>query len=556
MSKKYFLVFTFLTTLFLFSPFLVLAQGTEDVPPELNPICWQQKECEEKRRLILDATGIQGEEYMDEKVKEGWVPNEEPCNKDGWGKCLPANLTRTEISFGGKNTFTNVGQFLQTNYNYLLGIAAILAVAMIVIAGFQWTASGGNSEMIGSAKKRITGAIIGLFIAYMSFFILNTINPALVNLRLPQTWLIRAQQLADTFCDSVDPSAKLAHAGQGNNLVPFESLKATDFKISPTYFRREETVFQRALGACRELENTGRGISGAQTGGVISKYWCLESLFKELEKTHAPLEKNLIAMCGNKYYASNNPQATCQGNVCKPTRQLNRFGKIEAVAMNCALDKKQTGDAGLGSGNYEYSCEPGALTGILRDPQNRFGNSPLESVWLAEVCNNGVVNEQWTQKASGQDIAEFIDNQSNFEFGQEYISGSTECDDKGNTAGIYIVINVDDRNDVLGTADDDLAVGCRGGGSVCNTNLAYILNNEFKTAPGYFELMGGGQIWTPFGNYNFNPSIEHEEDEVRAILGKYGAPAVDFIRSYLLKPQDIYQGKNVEINLLQGFIPD
>ena len=107
-------------------------------------------------------------------------------------------------------------------YKYLVTIASIVAVVMIIVAGMQWVTSGGNSEAISSAKKRISGAIIGLFIAYMSYFVLNTINPALVNLRLPQVWLAKPIELMPEFCSDL-PGArerKLAFAFVANKGEP------------------------------------------------------------------------------------------------------------------------------------------------------------------------------------------------------------------------------------------------------------------------------------------------------------------------------------------------
>ncbi|MDD5318397.1 MAG: pilin [Candidatus Pacebacteria bacterium] len=89
---------------------------------------------------------------------------------------------------------TNIGNFVSAtpvdfptylNSMYKLGIAAagVLAVIMIVVGGIQYM----TSEAIGSkeeGKDRIWSAIWGLVLALMSFIILNTINPKLLNLNL------------------------------------------------------------------------------------------------------------------------------------------------------------------------------------------------------------------------------------------------------------------------------------------------------------------------------------------------------------------------------------
>lgn len=62
-----------------------------------------------------------------------------------------------------------------------IGIAAVLAVIMIVMGGIQYM----TSELISSkeeGKKRITNAVFGLLIALGSYLILFTINPNLLDL--------------------------------------------------------------------------------------------------------------------------------------------------------------------------------------------------------------------------------------------------------------------------------------------------------------------------------------------------------------------------------------
>ncbi|KKP59441.1 MAG: hypothetical protein UR53_C0002G0055 [Candidatus Magasanikbacteria bacterium GW2011_GWC2_34_16] len=177
--------------------------GSGEISPEFNPICWEEDECAAAREKLGINVATAG---------KGFFPGEEPCNKPGWGKCLPSGVVTTEIAFGGKTEFLHLGDFIKTNYNYAIGIAAILAVIMIIVAGVQWVTSGGNSESISSSKKRIGGALIGLFIAYMSYVILNTINPALVGLRLPQVWLIRESKVAPEYCSDLPKGTLFAFA--------------------------------------------------------------------------------------------------------------------------------------------------------------------------------------------------------------------------------------------------------------------------------------------------------------------------------------------------------
>lgn len=206
------------------------ASGT--IEPDFNPMCWKLDQCNNARAFFLNKTP---EELKGNK--DGWLENIDPCNKPEWGRCLPGGITKTTIAFGGKRSFTDIGDFLKYNYNFALGIAGILATIMIVIAGIQWVTSGGNSEMISSAKKRIGGALIGLLIAYLSYTILNIVNPALVNLRLPQVYMIRPINTTPQFCRDLESptSTQFAKASDKGQVVdkstfPSATLKDMDVK--------------------------------------------------------------------------------------------------------------------------------------------------------------------------------------------------------------------------------------------------------------------------------------------------------------------------------------
>ncbi len=216
MLRKMFFIGILTLAFFLSSyPIVVNAEvvGANSQIPELNPFCWKKKDCIDVRRGF-----VQGSPTDDELARDGFVSNASvaPCNSgtgdDQWGRCLPAGVSKTEIDFGGKSTFANIGIFILSMYNYLVTVASIVAVIMIIVAGLQWVTSGGNSEAISSAKHRIGGAVVGLFIAYMSYFILNTINPNLVNFRIPQVWLVRPQNLIPQYCSDIPNYSNLKYA--------------------------------------------------------------------------------------------------------------------------------------------------------------------------------------------------------------------------------------------------------------------------------------------------------------------------------------------------------
>lgn len=191
--------------------------------------CFTKGQCEWKR---MDKWGVSAEDstagfYQGTDTVKACGGYKDASGNDV-GFCSAAGEATTEISFGGRNTFKHFGEFIQFIYKYAVWAAGILAVLMIMIAGFQWATSGGSPEKITSAKKRIGGAMMGLFLAVMSFVILNTINPYLVNLRLPQVWMVKGERLKqelEFFCRMDDDGGtKTKCENMGRHCVPFSMI--------------------------------------------------------------------------------------------------------------------------------------------------------------------------------------------------------------------------------------------------------------------------------------------------------------------------------------------
>ncbi|MEK7653066.1 MAG: pilin [Patescibacteria group bacterium] len=82
----------------------------------------------------------------------------------------------------GKNPLFD---YISIWYSFIIGSIGILATVMIMYGGFKWLTSRGNSSQISDAKEKIISAITGLLLAFLSFTILNLINPRLVQITTP-----------------------------------------------------------------------------------------------------------------------------------------------------------------------------------------------------------------------------------------------------------------------------------------------------------------------------------------------------------------------------------
>ncbi len=89
----------------------------------------------------------------------------------------PTESYTLEQPFGGKATVANIGEYIQTVYQFALGIVGIFAVVLIMFGGLRWVAAAGNESVIGEAKEIIISAVTGLVIALLSYSILAFINP-------------------------------------------------------------------------------------------------------------------------------------------------------------------------------------------------------------------------------------------------------------------------------------------------------------------------------------------------------------------------------------------
>ncbi|TAN34029.1 hypothetical protein EPN28_00780 [Patescibacteria group bacterium] len=303
-----FLIFLFVS---LVAPLAALAQGSAvSKIPEFNPLCWKKDECEQVRIKF-------GAEKKD--AAQGWVKNPQICAGD-WGMCLPAGKTTTQIAFGGRKDFENVGEFIAMLYKYALQIAAILAVIVIIIAGVQWTTSGGNSERITSAKKRIFGALIGLFIAYMSYFILHAINPATVDLRLPQVYMIKEQTTMPQYCLEAPKGTKFSVAALAKDQVSPVKIEKPDYNL----------------------------------------------------KLESDNDKNFY--CGNRYFMEKGGAATCWGNYCPKGKVCFDVGSSDKQQPNyCAdgmLAGKIPGTLGLAGAPVVDNNNDAILIAICEDPES------------------------------------------------------------------------------------------------------------------------------------------------------------------------------------------
>jgi hypothetical protein len=76
---------------------------------------------------------------------------------------------------GGQGSFRALAL---TIVNFALTFLGLIAVVMIIYGGFLYVSAAGNQEKIGTAKKIIMYAVIGIVVILLSFAIVNTVLSA------------------------------------------------------------------------------------------------------------------------------------------------------------------------------------------------------------------------------------------------------------------------------------------------------------------------------------------------------------------------------------------
>ncbi len=92
---------------------------------------------------------------------------------------LPGFKIGKEVTITG----TTIADFIVNFYTWSIRAIALLAVVMIMVAGFRWMTAAGNAPMVSQAKNQMISAIIGLFLAVGAYTLLNFINPSLTRFK-------------------------------------------------------------------------------------------------------------------------------------------------------------------------------------------------------------------------------------------------------------------------------------------------------------------------------------------------------------------------------------
>lgn len=142
---------------------------------------------------------------------------------------LPAFVSAASFNYTpmeqipGFSTTGGFCSYISAVYKFGIWAVGIAAMLMIMIGGYMYMMSAGNTASTGKAKSVITDAIIGLILALTSYLILYEINPNLLSCKISAgdgTAATRTQPAAQAPAGAAKPATGAGTCAGLNSQVP------------------------------------------------------------------------------------------------------------------------------------------------------------------------------------------------------------------------------------------------------------------------------------------------------------------------------------------------
>ncbi|MEK7615120.1 MAG: pilin [Patescibacteria group bacterium] len=278
-----------------------------------------------------------------------------------------------------------LSQYIAGLYQYLLGIAAAIAVVMVLIGGFQYVLGAGAKAQIEKGKERIKNGVIGLILLLSVFFILKTVNPQLVILRNLKVQIPPRYELEDvldqTAGNDKDPDGKVIEKLLGGLNPDFEKCS----KEAAMDTAKRLTELNVCVGPCHCAYTSSRFLRYIGCGNVLNGSAYYEAL--NLDKRGWVTETVGAPDYASQYVG----MAFMKGHAGVMLGDGRTFDSGAAVASPCPGNFQDT--LGLSEPCKECSKIPeeAPFTG-------RFGAPALGGTFGSGTCTS---NQQWTLRPKG-----------------------------------------------------------------------------------------------------------------------------------------------------------
>ncbi len=175
-----------------FQPNLVKAADDTNIMTQ----CWEEPECTNTNGEFVDYTPEAKKACGEEAAKKG----------KKLGFCYAINpdiklqVPIPTTSGGLLEKVSGFAEYLSVFYKFFMAALAVMAVVVIMWAGFKRILAAGRAEAIKDANEAFFSAIVGLVIALLSYSLLSLVNPKLVEiaeLRIPK---IKTKTMSGNWC--------------------------------------------------------------------------------------------------------------------------------------------------------------------------------------------------------------------------------------------------------------------------------------------------------------------------------------------------------------------
>jgi D-alanyl-D-alanine dipeptidase len=98
-------------------------------------------------------------------------------------------------------TPSSLPEYIVAVYRYGGIFAGVVAMFMLVYAGWQWLLAGGNSSKISQAKEKISGVLMGLFLLFGGYLLLSLVSTNLISFKALNTALPEMSKICPAITD-------------------------------------------------------------------------------------------------------------------------------------------------------------------------------------------------------------------------------------------------------------------------------------------------------------------------------------------------------------------
>lgn len=182
-----------------------------------------------------------------------------------------------------------LGEYIAAIYRYSVVLITFIAMVSLILAGVQWIVSGGSSDTITKAKKRIITSLIAIVLTAGSYTILFAINPELVNFRNLRILVVKGEPLEEFISNDL-ATHNLPTDSQGNVLHTSANTQGmTATSIQGTVTKKPASI----------NEITSAQFKKDKINGVSADGWAIwDKLSEQQKNTVLPHLFINIAECG------------------------------------------------------------------------------------------------------------------------------------------------------------------------------------------------------------------------------------------------------------------